>query len=243
MLPQALAASGMSVVVNAIFTRGGTFDGNLYPDLREERATLSQMDPNLPPLPDKLPALPDHLPPIPEALPALPEALARDIEAQPDANSASTQLSKTRTRMSVYRTSLSMYRTRMSMYRTSMSGYRTHLSNLRSHMSNERTHLSYLRTTVSLIGFGITLNRFSIFLQQDADTALRSRPMLHHTENAGIGMVVLGLLLLLWSSYRYWRVGQDIERGEYIPRQRGTIIASAGLLVLGGLTALWLFLS
>ena len=53
--------------------------------------------------------------------------------------------------------------------------------------------------------------------------------------------VVLGLAILLWSIYRYWRVGQDIEHGEYVPRQRGTLVASVGLLLLGGLTGLWLF--
>jgi hypothetical protein len=37
------------------------------------------------------------------------------------------------------------------------------------------------------------------------------------------------------------RVGQDIERGEYVARQKGTLVASLGLLLLGGLTALWLF--
>jgi putative membrane protein len=66
--------------------------------------------------------------------------------------------------------------------------------------------------------------------------------LLRDTGHAGIGMVALGLMLLVWSIYRYWRVGEDIERGEYIARQKGTLVASIGLLALGGLTALWLFL-
>jgi putative membrane protein len=152
--------------------------------------------------------------------PVLPPELQRAIEDKPDAATSSTTLS---------------------MYRTRLSVYRTRVSNLRSHLSNERTHLSYLRTTVSLIGFGITLNRFSIYLIQENLHPNRAG-MLRDTGNAGLGMVVLGLLLLLWSIYRYWRVGQDIERGEYVRRQRGTIAASLGLLLLGGLTALWLFM-
>ncbi len=115
------------------------------------------------------------------------------------------------------------------------------MSNLRSHLANERTHLAYLRTTVSLIGFGITINRFSIYLIQQGQAPKGAGLMLRDTSNAGLGMVVLGLLLLLWSVYRYWRVGTDIEGGHYIPRQRGTLVASVGLLLLGGLTALWLF--
>ncbi|HZX76242.1 DUF202 domain-containing protein [Lysobacter sp.] len=152
--------------------------------------------------------------------PVLPPELQKAIEGKPDAATSSTTLS---------------------MYRTRLSVYRTQVSNLRSHLANERTHLSYLRTTVSLIGFGITLNRFSIYLIQENLHPGRTA-MLRDTGNAGLGMVVLGLFLLVWSIYRYWRVGQDIERGQYVRRQRGTIAASLGLLLLGGLTALWLFM-
>jgi putative membrane protein len=156
----------------------------------------------------------DILPPV------LPQEIASQIEGQADAATSSTKLSVYRTRLSVYRTGV---------------------SNLRSHLANERTHLSYLRTTVSLVGFGITLNRFSGYLIQRGETP-EGLPLLRDAGNAGLGMVVLGLLLLMWSVYRYWRVGQDIEHGEYIARQRGTLIASIGLLLLGGLTALWLLI-
>jgi len=154
--------------------------------------------------------------------PDLPEEVAVEIAGQPDVASSSTKLS---------------------IYRTRLSSYRTQVSNLRSHLANERTHLAYLRTSVSLIGFGITLNRFSIYLIQHGGGPEQPEHMLRNSGNAGLGMVVLGLLLLLWAIYRYWRVGKDIELGQYIPRQRGALVASIGLLLLGGLTALWLFVS
>lgn len=153
--------------------------------------------------------------------PPLPAELAAQIQDKPDATTSSTTLS---------------------MYRTRLSVYRTQVSNLRSHLANERTHLSYLRTTVSLVGFGITLNRFSIYLIQQGKAPEGTRPLLENSGQAGIGMVVLGLILLVWSIYRYWRVGEDIEKGQYVARQKGTIVASFGLLVMGGLTAVWLFL-
>ncbi len=112
----------------------------------------------------------------------------------------------------------------------------------RTHLANERTHLAYLRTTVSLIGFGITINRFSTYLIQNHDAPQASRLLLRDAGNAGIGMVVLGLLLLLWSMMRFWKVSQDIERGHMVARHRATIGFSLGLLLLGGMTALWLFL-
>jgi len=153
------------------------------------------------------------------APPELPADLAAELQGKPDVATSSTKLA---------------------MYRTRLSVYRTGVSNLRSHLANERTHLSYLRTTVSLVGFGITLNRFSIYLIQQGRSEAEVG-LLRDTGNAGLGMVVLGLALLIWSIYRYLRVGQDIERGEHVARQRGTLIASLGLLLLGGLTALWLF--
>jgi putative membrane protein len=151
--------------------------------------------------------------------PSLPSELTAEISGLSDASSSSTKLSEYRTRLAVYRTDI---------------------ANLRSHLANERTHLAYLRTTVSLIGFGITLNRFSGYLIGKHETP-EHIGLLRETGNAGFGMVLLGLALLMWSIYRYWRVGSDIERGIYVSHQRGTLIASIGLLLLGGLTAFWLF--
>lgn len=126
---------------------------------------------------------------------------------------------------------------------TLLSIHRTGLSDLRSHLSNERTHLAYLRTAVSLIGFGITINRFSIFLQQQGKLGTdASGPMLRSSENAGAGMVIIGLLLVLWSLYRYWHVGQDIVNGRFRPLNRAVIVYTMLLIVAGGGTAVWLFM-
>lgn len=153
--------------------------------------------------------------------PPLPDELAAQVRGNPDAATSSTTLS---------------------IYRTRLSVYRTQVSNLRSHLANERTHLSYLRTTISLVGFGITLNRFAIYLMQEGKAPETTHRLLKDTGHAGIGMVILGLALLVWSIYRYWRVGQDIDRGEYVARQKGTLGASIALLAIGGVTAVWLFL-
>lgn len=124
-----------------------------------------------------------------------------------------------------------------------LSMHRTGLSDLRSHLSNERTHLSYLRTSISLIGFGITLNRFSLYLQEQGRVAAeQSGPLLRSSENAGSGMVVIGLALLAWSIYRYWHVGEDIKRGAFRPLNRVVIMLTVLLLIAGGFTAAWLFL-
>ena len=121
------------------------------------------------------------------------------------------------------------------------SSLSTDLARGRTHMANERTHLAYLRTTVSLIGFGITINRFSTYLIQNDQAPSGGRLLLHDASNAGFGMVLLGLALLVWSLVRYWQVSGDIERGVIVARHRATTVFSIGLLLIGGLTAVWLF--
>lgn len=119
----------------------------------------------------------------------------------------------------------------------------TVLARGRTHMANERTHLAYLRTTVSLIGFGITINRFSGYLIQNDEAPKGEHMLLRNSESAGFGMVLLGLALLVWSLLRYWSVSKDIERGVMVSRHRATTIVTLGLLLLGGVTAVWLFVS
>lgn len=126
---------------------------------------------------------------------------------------------------------------------TDLSVKRTGLADLRSHLANERTHLAYLRTAVSLIGFGITINRFSIFLQEKgALDASTKEPLFRSSEYAGAGMVMLGLLLVLWSLYRYWHVTEDINQARFRPLHRAIIILTGLLLLAGGMTTAWLFL-
>lgn len=125
---------------------------------------------------------------------------------------------------------------------TLLSIHRTSLSDLRSHLSSERTHLSYPRTSISLIGFGITLNGFSLYLQEQGKLAKeQAGPLLKNAENAGSGMVMIGLALVVWSMYRYWHVNQDIRRGVFRPLDRALMSVTLLLLLSGGFTAAWLF--
>lgn len=150
--------------------------------------------------------------------PPLPDYLAKSLEGLPDASSSATQLA---------------------VYRTQLAVYRTFVSNIRSHLANERTHLAYLRTAISLVGFGITINRFAQWLLQ---SDLKGAPLpLVDVRHAGSFMVILGLLLLAWSLYRFWVVSRDIENGQFVSRDRAVFIASLGVLVIGGGSALWLF--
>jgi putative membrane protein len=68
-----------------------------------------------------------------------------------------------------------------------------------------------------------------------------STRLLRNTENMGSGLVVLGIGLMVWSLHRFWRVSQDIERAHYVRRDRPVMILTATLILLGAVSALWLF--
>jgi putative membrane protein len=158
---------------------------------------------------------------LPAVIPDLPDDVAKSIAGK-DNSTISTLLAQ---------------------YRTQLAVRRTGLADLRSHLANERTHLAYLRTAVSLISFGITLNRFAVFLEQQGTLApgRGTREMLHSTGNVGYGMVILGLAVVLWSFYRYWHVNRDIATSDFRPMSTAVITYTVLLILLGGLSAVWLF--
>ncbi|WPU63565.1 YidH family protein [Peredibacter starrii] len=128
----------------------------------------------------------------------------------------------------------------LSTHRTEMSKRRTILSDARSHMSNERTHLSYLRTSLSLMTFGITLNRFSVYLRENKITTTH-HGLLHQTEYVGLAIVILGVIILMWALYRFRNVSQQIENNTYTSPKLSLTILTLAIIILGGLTVLWLF--
>ncbi|MNJ96860.1 hypothetical protein D3C87_145940 [compost metagenome] len=166
-----------------------------------------------------------------------------DIIKGKEGDEASTELSKFRTGLSEHRTDLSEHRTELSEKRTGMSEHRTELSDVRSHLANERTHLAYLRTGLSLISFGVTLNRFSLFLlQNDMMTRHGGRVFLRDTKNVGIGMVVLGSVLLIWSSAHFLKTAKSIDALEFVPSRWSVLFFTFAVILIGALSTAWMIL-
>jgi len=115
-----------------------------------------------------------------------------------------------------------------------------HLSN---HLANERTYLAYLRTAISLISFGITVNRFSIYLIQSNRISERAEEHFNliGLSRVGFGMVIFGLALMIWAGYHFSSVSRGIDRGDYRPNTRAAWIITVGVLVVGGISLIWLF--
>ena len=114
----------------------------------------------------------------------------------------------------------------------------TRRGSFNDHLANERTHLAYVRTAISLFAFGITLHQFSWFISEHR--ALPQPGVFAAGWRVGLGMVLFGILLALWSAIRFDQVTRDIESGTYRPSRIAMWVLSCGVLVLGAAGALWL---
>ena len=87
------------------------------------------------------------------------------------------------------------------------------------HLSNERTYLAWLRTSMSLLTLGFATSKFGEFLnglraKSDLEPA---KALLTGSHRFGIGMVILGTLLMAFSSVQYQHSRKAIDAGTYGP--------------------------
>ncbi|MEM9927406.1 MAG: DUF202 domain-containing protein [Cyanobacteria bacterium P01_D01_bin.50] len=109
-------------------------------------------------------------------------------------------------------------------------------SRLREHLANERTFLAWLRTSIALIGFGLAIARFGLFLRQPQITTtqqiLQNHPVFN-SENLGLSLVVVGILVIALAAWRYNRVFRQIERADYQPNRSLIWFLSSIVIFLG----------
>ncbi|MNL51122.1 hypothetical protein D3C87_1741950 [compost metagenome] len=101
--------------------------------------------------------------------------------------------------------------------------------------------MAYQRTGISLISFGVTLNRFSIYLLQNEVSKSGARDALHDTKYAGIGMVILGSAMLMWSVVHYLKTANVIDKALIAQSSRSVLIFSIIVIFLGTATTVWMF--
>ncbi|MSU75949.1 DUF202 domain-containing protein [Patescibacteria group bacterium] len=110
-----------------------------------------------------------------------------------------------------------------------LSGRRDQADRARDHLANERTYLAWLRTAVNVMVLGLVVAKFI------TDNGNRA-------EIAGILLVGIGFLLLIYGTYRTGRLTSELETGTFETDRGGPIVI--GGLVLAGMViaALLLFL-
>ena len=110
------------------------------------------------------------------------------------------------------------------------------------HLSNERTYLAWLRTSISMISLGIAINKFSLSLfQANALPTQRPPRWVSDAEQIGYGLVIFGILVMIWAAIRYEKVSREIEARDFRPSRFAVWTVTAGVLVLGLVGLIWMF--
>jgi len=110
----------------------------------------------------------------------------------------------------------------------------------REHQANERTFLAWLRTSIALIGFGFAIARFGLFLRQ-LQTAVTQQQQVgmnpvFNSENLGVSLVIVGIIVIALAALRYNQVFWQIERGDYRPNRLLVWIITGVVMILGTLS-------
>ena len=110
------------------------------------------------------------------------------------------------------------------------------------HLANERTFLAWIRTAIAVMTLGVAINRFALFLMEMHQVVPEARNLANrHVEKLGIGLVRLGIVLLVGSTWHYIHVGRTIDDENYRPSVRIMVGTALVIGLMGGSTLIWLF--
>lgn len=110
------------------------------------------------------------------------------------------------------------------------------------HLANERTFLAWIRTAIAVMTLGVAINRFALFLMEMHQVVPEVRNLANrHVEKLGIGLVILGIVLLVGSTWHYLHVGRTIDDETYRPSARIMVGTAVAIALMGGSTLMWLF--
>ncbi|MEW5790271.1 MAG: YidH family protein [Pseudomonadota bacterium] len=99
------------------------------------------------------------------------------------------------------------------------------IRNYRDHAANERTYLAWIRTAITVMTLGFLVEKFDLFLSTLAYAVRFQSPVpLEHRRSEYVSMmlVALGIVIILLSTYRYFRTRRELE-GEEMLTFRGLL--------------------
>jgi putative membrane protein len=114
------------------------------------------------------------------------------------------------------------------------------LHHVSEHLANERTILAWVRTAIAIMTLGIAINRFSLFLIEFARTVPGGRVANLHAEEAGIGLVIVGVIVMLGGIWHYLDVARAIDEGNYRSSRFRIVVPALIVVLLGGASLVWL---
>lgn len=96
----------------------------------------------------------------------------------------------------------------------------------RDHLANERTYLAWMRSAIALLGFGVVIVRLRQF----------HIPQVHRPGTGwklGLLFSLVGLLMVVLSTFYYFATRYDIDNDTYEPSSRRVIFFSFIIMLLG----------
>jgi putative membrane protein len=103
------------------------------------------------------------------------------------------------------------------------------------HSANERTYLAWIRTAIGIMAFGFLIEKFDLFVAY-MGKVMGNEGTLHRSPEAeivGLGLFIVGILLVLASTVRFYLNRQAIDSDEDITfGLRKTNYLFSGLIVL-----------
>jgi putative membrane protein len=84
------------------------------------------------------------------------------------------------------------------------------------HAANERTYLAWVRTALAFMAFGLVVERFDLFLRSLAELGQSAAhdAVSEISRAAGLVLILLGVVVLATSTYRYLRFKRLISSRE-----------------------------
>ena len=83
------------------------------------------------------------------------------------------------------------------------------------HAANERTYLAWLRTALSIAAFGFIVDKFNLWAVNRMDEVPRHVGFVF--DHAGLSMLVISLIVLAGSTFRFMATSKRIESDEEFP--------------------------
>lgn len=109
------------------------------------------------------------------------------------------------------------------------------------HSANERTYLAWVRTSITIMAFGFLIEKFDIFISYIGKTVGDEEHFKASmfAEIAGLGLFIVGILIVITATVRFFTYKQLIESDEMMPYSvKKTNILLSSLIIL---LALFLF--
>ncbi len=100
----------------------------------------------------------------------------------------------------------------------------------RDHLANERTYLAWIRTALSIVTIGVAFHEFVLNENDPVPLPL------------AVFLVILGIVMMAYSLYRYFRQQRHIEDGIFGADYAGPVLLSI-MLAIVMILGLWLVLT